>query len=180
MKIELSLQQEQAVKQGQPVEVLDPESARTFVVVTRELFERFRPFLETPAGQSPNPSRSGVTGPPEGQALRQPIRDLPLPPEVAAEAERHCRRLGLWGAKSRRRLEEQMKFQHYYGGRWVAYLRSDAGRVIVAVAESLRDPLFDHQLSLLSAEERRSVLIDSPPRLFDEESEILTPFSDES
>lgn len=73
-----------------------------------------------------------------------------------------------------------MKLQHYYGGRWIAYLRTGEGPVVVAAAESLGDPLFDRQLSFLSPEERRAVIIDTPTRLFDNESQILTPFPDES
>jgi hypothetical protein len=77
-------------------------------------------------------------------------------------------------------MEEQMKLQHCFGGKWIAFLRTEEGPVVVAAADDLNDPAFDQQLSFLTAEERRSVVIDSPTRLSDEESEILTPFHDES
>jgi len=43
MKIELTDQQEQAVKQGRPVEVVDPASARAFIVVARESTNGYAP-----------------------------------------------------------------------------------------------------------------------------------------
>ncbi len=73
-----------------------------------------------------------------------------------------------------------MKLQHYYGGRWIAYLRTDEGPVVVAAADSLDAPVFDQLQSSLSPDERRRRVLESPARLFDQESEILTPFSDES
>jgi hypothetical protein len=182
MKIELTHEQEQAVRQGRPVEVIDPASNRAFVVVTRELYESVRPLLE--GGQDGGPSSSpppalapAVT--PEVKPLRQRVRDLPLPPEVAAEAKRYCKYLGTSRAKDIREMEEQMKLQHYYGGKWIAYLRTDEGPVVVAAAKSLSDPVFDQQLSFLTPEERRRRIIDSPIKLFDEES-ILDALSDES
>jgi len=167
--IALTPEQWQAAAQGEPVRVVDPSTQNAFVVVRAEVFERLAGAMKPPAIAAPGP-----------QPLRQRIRDLPLPPEVAAEAARFGKRIGFWRAKDRRQLEEQMKIQHYYGGQWIAYLRSDEGPVVVAAAEDLNDSLFDQQLSFLTAEERRSALIDRPSRLFDNESEIGTPFSDES
>ena len=77
-------------------------------------------------------------------------------------------------------MEEQMKLQHYYGAKWIAYLRTNEGPVVVAAAESLNDPVFDLQLGFLTPEERRGAHITSPVRLLDDESELLTPFPDES
>src|SRR6266536_1790813 len=179
MKLELTDQQEQAVKQGHAVEVVDPTTTRTFILVAAEVFAKLRPTLSHT--QELAQSGSGPSAPASNmQPLRQLVRDLALPPEVAAEAKRYCKRLGLWGAKSRREMEEQMKIQHYYGGLWIAFLRTGKGPLVVAAAESLDTPSFDQQLSFLTAEERRGVLFDSPGKLFDEDSEILTPFSDES
>jgi len=62
---------------------------------------------------------------------------------------------------------------------WIAYLHTNEGPVIVAAAGSLSDPTFDQQLSLLASQERGTTVIDSPSRLFDDQSEVLTPFSDE-
>ncbi len=167
--IALTAEQLLAAAQGEPVRVVDPSTQAAFVVVRAEVFERLAGAMKPPASAAPQP-----------QPLRQLVRDLPLPPEVAAEAVRYGKRIGCWRAKHRRQLEEQMKLQHYYGGQWIAYLRSDEGPVVVAAAEDLSDPLFDQQLAALTAEERRGAIITSPVRLFDDESEILTPFPDES
>ena len=167
--IALTAEQLLAAAQGEPVRVVDPATQAAFVVVRAEVFERLAGVMKPSAIATPEP-----------QPLRQRVRDLPLPPEVAAEAVRYGKRIGFWRAKDRRDLEEQMKIQHYYGGQWIAYLRSDEGPVVVAAAEDLNDPLFDQQLAFLTADERRSVLIDRPSRLFDNESEIGTQFSDES
>lgn len=179
--IALTDDQRQALQaeQGQPVEVVDPATRQRYVLLAREQYERVRSLLESSAEQAvpsaPPPAGSAR----EGAPLRQRIRDLPLPPAVAAEANRYCNYLGLWRAKNHREMEEQMKLQHYYGGMWIAYLHADEGPVVVACAGSLSDPIFDQQLSFLTTQERRSAVIDSPPRLFSEQSEILTPFSDE-
>jgi len=121
-----------------------------------------------------------VTSPPEGQPLRVNVRQLPLPPEVGEAVRRRCKKLGIWRRRCVQREEDQLKLQHFYGGKWVATLRTDEGPVVVAAADSLNNPLFDQQLSFLTTEERRRALIDSPTRLFDEESAILTPFPNES
>ena len=60
-----------------------------------------------------------------------------------------------------------------------AYLATDEGPVVVAAVDSLSDPAFDRQLSFLTPDERRRRIITSPVRLFDTESELLTPFPDE-
>lgn len=176
MKIELTDQQEEAVAQGRPVEIADPTSRRSIVVVAREVFERVRFLIEGTTVQT----TTAVEFATEGNPLRQRICDLPLPPQIAVEANRYCVRLGLWGVKNRSQTEEQMKLQHFYGGKWIAYLRTNEGPVVVAAADSLADPAFDQQLSFLTPEERRSVLVDSPIRLFDDESQILSATSHES
>jgi hypothetical protein len=180
--IELTDAQRQALhaEQGTPIEVVDPATQQRYVLVAREQYERLRSLMEGGAQPPSSPSSPAPATTAEIKPMRQRVRDLPLPAAVAAEAQRYCKRLGLWGAASRRQMEEQMKLQHYYGGKWIAYLRTEEGPVVVAAADSLREPSFDQQLSFLTADERRSALIDSPSRLFDDQSEILTPFSDES
>jgi hypothetical protein len=169
--IELTPEQRQALEQqnGEPVRVVDPATHDVYVLVRAEVYERLAGVKKPPAPAAP-----------PCQPLRQRVRDLPLPPEVAAEAARYGKQIGCWWAKDFRQLEEQMKVQHYYGGKWIAFLETDEGPVVVAVADDLNDPSFDQQLSFLTAEERRSAILDSPSRLFDTESEILTPFPDES
>lgn len=76
MKIELTEEQEQAVKQGRPVEVVDPASDRAFVVVARELFERVRSALggEPPA---PPPAVAPALSPGMRRSQEALRRDLP-------------------------------------------------------------------------------------------------------
>jgi hypothetical protein len=178
--IELTDAQRQALHtaSGQPLEVVDPATQQRYVLLARAQYERISSQLE----QGGDAAASGLplAVPSEGKPFRQRLRDLPLPPEVAAEAKQYCKHLGLWGAKWRREMEEHMKLQHYYGGTWIAYLRTDEGPVIVAAAASLGDPVFDQQLSFLTADERRRIILDLPVRLFDAESELVTPFPDES
>jgi hypothetical protein len=182
MTIELTDEQRQALRdeEGSPVYVIDPVTKRAYVLVARELYEHlWSPREGGPGYTCHSSSHSADSSTQEKKPLRQALRDLPLPPNVAAEAKQYCERLGLWGAKNRRQMEEQMKLQHYYGGRWIAYLRTDGGPIVVAAAESLNDPAFEQQMSFLTSKERRTVIIDSPTPLFDEQSEILTAFSDE-
>lgn len=183
MTIELTEEQRQALQaeQGKPVDVVDPATQRRYVLLAQEQYERLRSLLDQPpAAPSESPPAAAVGAKPEGKPLRQHVRELLLPPDVAAEMHRYCTRLGSWKAKNRRQMEEQMKLQHFYGGKWIAYLRTKDGIVVVAAADTIGDPSFERQLSFLTAEERRTAIIDSPTRLFDKESEILTPFPDES
>jgi hypothetical protein len=181
--IHLTEQQRQAIAahRGQPVEIVDPNTDRAYVLLARERYDRVRHLLDQLEGHT-EPSEGGGPPPPvdEGRPLRQSLRELALPPAVAQFARQWCQRLGLVGSKARQDVEERLKLQHYYGGRWVAYLRTDRGPVVVAVADSLDDPEFDRQLARLTSDERRAAVLESPPRLFDERSEVLTPFAHES
>ena len=158
---------------GQPVGFLDPTTQKRFVLLPWEQYERVRALVEN------GPPQAAPAVAVDVKPLRQPIRDLPLPPQVGDEAMRYCKRLGVRRAKERHEVEEQMKLQHYYGGTWIAFLDTNEGVVVVAAAHSLSDPLFDRQLAFLTHEERRRCRFDCPSRLFDEESQILTPFTDE-
>jgi hypothetical protein len=180
MKIELSDQQEQAVKQGRPVEVRDPASDRAFIVLTRELYERVRSLLEGGPEQRPSPGAPPVAAlVPESQPLRQRLADLPTPPAIAEAARRHCQKLGLWGAMAEKNAEEELKLQHYYGGQWVAYVPTKEGVVVLAAADRLDHLAFDRRSPTLTAEERRTAVLIRPSRFIDPDSEILTPFADE-
>src|SRR5207247_11091081 len=123
MKIELTDQQEQAVKQGRPVEVVDPTSDRAFVVVARESFEPVRGFFERSLKNGPAPSVSSAVAAPttrspaETKPLRVCLRDLPTPPELVEDIERIGKKRGCWKKKDQRELEEELKLQCDYGGR---------------------------------------------------------------
>src|SRR5438552_3002210 len=122
MKLELTDQQEQAVKQGRPVEVVDPTSDRAFVVVARESFERVRGLLEGGLEPGPAPPVSPAAAAPatpfpgDSKTLRVCLRDLPTPPELAEDIERLAKKRGYWRKKDQRELEEELKLQFYYGG----------------------------------------------------------------
>src|SRR5262249_37760758 len=48
MKIELTNQQKQAIKQGRPVEVVDPATQLGYVILGREAYERSRTRRDPP------------------------------------------------------------------------------------------------------------------------------------
>jgi hypothetical protein len=48
MKIELNDEQQRAVQQGQPVEIVDPNTDRAYLVIARDAYERRRAFQDQP------------------------------------------------------------------------------------------------------------------------------------
>jgi hypothetical protein len=173
MKIELSDRQAQEVMQGRPVEVIDPESDRAFVVVTRELYERVRPLLEGGPERAPPSPSPAVPSPGEGQPPRVRLRDLPAPPEVVEEAARWCKKYGWQGKKNRQEVEEQLKLQYHYGGQAVYILRTPEGAVVIPIGEQYKDTP-DLRYVLLTPEERLHASLEVPPCWRDTTSEILT------
>jgi hypothetical protein len=170
--IELTEAQRQALQAapGQPVAVVDPFSQRHYLLIPQEQTGNGQLL---PLDRASMPSRT--PGPsdcvPEVKPLRDRVRDHSLPPEVAALAKRFAKRFSYWGS-SRREAEDYVRLQYFYGGKWIAYLRSAEGPIVVAAADCHGDPRFDQQLSFLSPEERRSSLLDRPEPLFSEESNI--------
>jgi hypothetical protein len=80
MTIELTDEQRRAVEQGKPVEVVDPATVRTFVVLAREEYERVRSLLETVPRQEVRAARAAIASPiPPGIRRSQEAywRDLP-------------------------------------------------------------------------------------------------------
>src|SRR5262249_30729169 len=137
MKIELTDQQEQAVKEGRPIEVADPQSSRAFVLLTREQYERVRSLLEDSPETGLPPPVAPHAAPSSGevQPQRVRLRDLPTPPEVIQEAKQLCTRYG-WNLRD---TEEQLKIQYYYGGQSIYVLRTPKGPVIILVEERYKD-----------------------------------------
>jgi hypothetical protein len=76
MKIELTDEQARAVQQGQPVEIIDPETQRAYVLIAREAHERGGSVLESPTRAG---AREEATGIPPGIRRSQEAfwRDLP-------------------------------------------------------------------------------------------------------
>ena len=83
MKIELTDQQEQAVKQGRPVEIVDPASERTFVIIARELYDGVHP----PSAASPAAPIS-----PAAAASHGEVKPQRVPAERTAHSPRGGRR----------------------------------------------------------------------------------------
>src|SRR5712691_10156619 len=76
MKIELTDEQERAVKQGQAVEIVDPGTLRAYLLIAREAYERGQTLLKQPA---PAASPEEAVGIPPGIRRSQEAywRDLP-------------------------------------------------------------------------------------------------------
>ncbi len=171
--MQLTAEQHQIVEaaHGQPVEVVDPLSNRAYVLVPAELYPR--------AGAVPPEAdvpRSAL--PPEvarGEPLRIKLRELPMPPEVAEEARQRCKELGLWRRRYVQELEDELQLSYYFGGKYVAYLKSKDGPIVVAVGRRASES-FQRQLDALAPEERRQVVSWFSFVWNDPVSELRTPF----
>jgi hypothetical protein len=93
--------------------------------------------------------------------MRIKLRELPMPPEVAEEARRYCKKLGLWRKRYIQDVEDELRLQYYFGGQTVVYLRSKDGPIVVA-AGRVEDEAFGRQLDALPPGERRQVAYDFP------------------
>jgi hypothetical protein len=76
MQIHLDKQQAQSIQNGRPVEVVDPETARALVVLTREQFERVRSALDREVAR-PAPAVEEVIPPGIRRSQEAYWRDLP-------------------------------------------------------------------------------------------------------
>ncbi len=166
--------------QGQPVEVVDPHTKRTYVLLASEIFQRIRGFVGgkqlEEAKQGPA-AKSGVAEEMTNQTpLRVKVRDLPMPPEVKEEVKNRCRQLGFWRRKYVQQIEEECKLQYHFGGKNVGYVNSEEGIIVVA-AGTLESEAFDRQLAALSAVERRQVILDGVDPWNDHVSLILSPIT---
>ena len=108
--------------------------------------------------------------------MRVKLRELPIPPPLAEEINKHCRRLGFWRRKYVQQVEEELKCQYYFGGQYVAYLPSEQGPIVVA-AGTRESEAFDRQLAFLAADERQQVILDAVDPWNDPTSLILSPSS---
>ena len=94
-------------------------------------------------------------------AMRQFLKDLQLPPSLADEVDKSCRRRFFGRRRERREVEENIKLQYFFGGQDVAYVSTADGLVIVAAGD-LESDSFGKALEALSADERRRVTLYSP------------------
>lgn len=173
MAISLELTPEQrsalAASPGGPVEIVDPDTKKKYVLLAQEQFEKAQALLGEP---HPAPSSPPL-------AIPQPLADLPVPPPVIDEMRRRSRQLGWRGRKALQDLEDELKLQYYYGGLCVNYLRTTQGIVVLAAGRS-GSPAYQEQLQAIPAEQRPRLVLSLPPRFNDETAEILTPHDDES
>jgi hypothetical protein len=72
-----------------------------------------------------------------------------------------CKRLGVRAGPSQRRIEEDLKLQYYFGGKDVAYLPSDRGRIVVA-AGRIGSDRFTEALERVDPRQRCRLLFCSP------------------
>jgi hypothetical protein len=79
MTIELTDEQQRAVEQGKAVEIVDPATARAFVVLTREEYERVRSLLKKTPGQEAVFARTSY--------------ECPIPPGIRRSQEAYWRDL---------------------------------------------------------------------------------------
>jgi hypothetical protein len=162
-----------AAAQGKPVEVIDPQTQQTYVLLPAEMYQRVRGFVEARVEQGQRCEKQGEA--PVAQPMRVRLRELAMPPEVAAEVKKHCRKLGLWRQKYVAEVEDSLKIQYYFGGKYIAYLRSDAGPLIVAAG--LLDEAFDAQLAHLRPQERQEVVLQAIDRWDGGINLILSPLA---
>ncbi len=82
------------------------------------------------------------------------LKDLQLPPDLVRRLdERFPRRWFGWGKWARDAVEEDLKMQHFYGGKAVAYLLTTEGGVVVAAADDFDSPEFRASMDDLSRQE---------------------------
>jgi hypothetical protein len=87
MNIELTEQQRQLAREGQPIDVVDPQTNEAYVLIARQRFDQIRPLLE------PQAPRAIV---PEGIRVSQEALQRDLPQLLA---QKHLR--GQWVAYHR-------------------------------------------------------------------------------
>src|SRR5437588_6445449 len=103
---------------------------------------------------------------------RRRLRDLELPPEVAAAVREACTKHGWYSKIARQQTEDDAKLQHFFGGQDVAYMSTPEGLVIIAAGRMDSDE-FRQALAALSREERCRVVLDFPRPRHDEVSQLF-------
>jgi hypothetical protein len=107
--------------------------------------------------------------------VRQQLRDLPTPPEVAEAAQRFRKRLG-WEWRPLRAIEDELKLQYYYGGQEIRCLFGKDGPIIVAIYRG-DDEDYRNQLQALSAQEKQEAVVLVPSVFNDPNAEIIGFYS---
>jgi hypothetical protein len=106
----------------------------------------------------------------EQRIVPQRLRDLPTPPNVAAEALRFRKKQG-WSAQPLSAIEDELKLQYYYGGQYIRCLFGKDGPIIVAIYRG-DDEDYRNQVQALSAQERQEAVVVFPGRWNDPNAEM--------
>ena len=88
----------------------------------------------------------------------QRLKDLAMPPALTEAVDTACKRLDVRTASGRKRVEEELKLQFYFGGREVACLDTAGDRVVIGVGTPLLDNLHEI-LQDLGTDERGGVSV---------------------
>jgi hypothetical protein len=174
--MKLTEEQHQLVEaaKGQPVDVIDPQSNRAYVLVSAELFERIRPAVHEEAVPGAHMPAEAARGEP----MRIKLRELPTPEEVAERVRRHCKKLGLWRRRYVQPMEDEVKLSYYFGGLTVVTVPSKDGPIVVAAGWPDTEE-FGRQLDALPPDERRQVAYSFPAMWNGPASEPRILFTDE-
>jgi hypothetical protein len=152
-------------KQGPgPLELVDPATRRAYVLLPREQYDALVRALpqhpETPGATMPPPTPPPAATPAQGprKPMRQWLKDLPTPPEVAERATRRLEQFGVifWRRYWQLEFEEKLKLQWYYGGQYVVYLPRKEGLLVLAAGQL--DEAFEQQIACLDPSERREAI----------------------
>ena len=171
--MQLTAEQSQAIEAagGRPVEVVDPQTQRTYVLLSAEAYQPVRDLVEGRQPEGPRPEAPASIA--EGQPMRVKVRELPMPPEVAERVKKCCKKLGFWRRRYVAEVEDELQLQYHFGGQYVGILRSKEGPIIVAAG--ILDEAFDLQLASLPPPERQEVMLYPVDRWNDSMSLILSP-----
>ncbi len=94
---------------------------------------------------------------------RKYLKDWATDETIRLEVEAYCGALRLRRPKDRQRVEEDIKLQYYFGGKDVAYLPTSRGLQIITFG-GIDTAEFAQDLARLSEEERKHVVLYTPPR----------------
>ncbi len=147
MAIQLTPEQRQAVREGRPVEVHDPEGDLRGVLISAQENARFHP----PAPPSSAPER-------KTPAVSLPVRlaDLPITSELRQQIEVACKEHWYSGGMDRDMIEHQLKLKYYFPNRIVGLLETPDGYSAIAAGIDYED--FELQLKSFPAEVRLQVV----------------------
>jgi hypothetical protein len=99
--------------------------------------------------------------PKDGPMQGRPLKDIPLPPDVADQVSSLRAAMHFTSHEENRWFDEEVKLQVYFGGLDVLCIETDNGRVVAAVAEP-GSPVIRETIERLSDSEREHMQIVCP------------------